>query len=128
MTGGRKDRGTKFLQIALFGAVAAFVACGCCSAARAGDDDVQNKTFGDKVMDAIGLHNPFDTQYEINYGERSPLVVPPTRDLPSRLLGPSSLGRRCRLAAPLQGLPRRLPRTSPRWRSSHRLKPRGLFL
>jgi hypothetical protein len=82
MTGGRKDRGTKFFQIALSGAVAALVACGYCSAARAGDDDVQNKTFGDKFMDAIGLHNPFATQYELNYGERSPLVVPPTRDLP----------------------------------------------
>ena len=30
----------------------------------------------------MGLHNPFQTQYEINYSERSPLVVPPTRDLP----------------------------------------------
>jgi hypothetical protein len=28
------------------------------------------------------LHNPFDPQYGINYSERSPLVVPPTRDLP----------------------------------------------
>jgi hypothetical protein len=83
MTGGREDRGMKFLQIALSGAVAAFVACGCGSAARAGDDDVQqNKTFGEKFMDAIGLHNPFGTEYDINYGERSPLVVPPTRDLP----------------------------------------------
>jgi hypothetical protein len=82
MIGGRKDRGTKFLKIALSGAVAGFVACGYGSAARAGDDDVQNKTFGDRFMDAIGLHNPFDTQYEINYSERSPLVVPPTRDLP----------------------------------------------
>ena len=63
--------------------MAALVACGCGSAARAGDDDTQqNKTFGDKFMDAIGVHNPFDTQYEINYSERSPLVVPPTRDLP----------------------------------------------
>jgi len=78
---GRKDRGTKFLHIALYGAVAAFVACG--SAARAGDDDVQqSKSYGEKVMDSIGLHNPFGTQYDINYSERSPLVVPPTRDLP----------------------------------------------
>jgi hypothetical protein len=81
--GGRKDRGTRFLKIALSGALAALVACGCGSAARAGNDDTQqNKTFGDKFMDAVGVHNPFDTQYEINYGERSPLVVPPTRDLP----------------------------------------------
>jgi hypothetical protein len=76
-------RGTKFLHVALCGAVAALVACGYCSVARAGDGDVANQpSFGDKVMNAIGLHNPFETQYEINYGERSPLVVPPNRDLP----------------------------------------------
>src|SRR5271154_2122502 len=95
MIGGRKDRGTKFLQVALSGAVAAFVACGYGSAARAGDDDVQNKTFGDKVMDAIGLHNPFDTQYEINYGERSPPVGAPPAAPADRApkAGPELAGR-----------------------------------
>jgi hypothetical protein len=75
-------RGTKFLQIALSGALSAVVACGYCSAARAGDNAPSSESFGDKVLDSIGLRNPFETQYEINYSERSPLVVPPNRDLP----------------------------------------------
>jgi hypothetical protein len=33
-------------------------------------------------MNTLGLHDPFAPQYGINYSERSPLVVPPTRDLP----------------------------------------------
>ena len=40
------------------------------------------QSLGDKIMDTLGLHNPFLPQYGINYSERSPLVVPPTRDLP----------------------------------------------
>ena len=28
------------------------------------------------------MKNPADTEYDINYSERSPLVVPPTRNLP----------------------------------------------
>ena len=80
--GGREARGTKLRHVALGGAVAALVLCGNYSAARAGDDDVQNQSFTDKFLNTLGVHNPFDTQYEINYSERSPLVVPPTRDLP----------------------------------------------
>jgi hypothetical protein len=51
--------------------------------ARAGDDD-PNTTQGsggsvyDKVLDVVGL----GSQGTIQYSERSPLVVPPTRDLP----------------------------------------------
>ena len=59
----------------------------CClrrfRAARAGDDDVHAiESFTDKFMNTLGLKNPGDPQYGINYSERSPLVVPPTRDLP----------------------------------------------
>jgi hypothetical protein len=57
--------------------------------ARAGDDETQNGDeeegdFIDKafrgVLNGIGLKNT--TAPGINYHERSPLVVPPTRDLP----------------------------------------------
>lgn len=55
------------------------------SLARAGDDDDNGKTIGQKVMSAFGLKNPFDPVYDINYAERSPLVVPPNRNLPPPL-------------------------------------------
>ena len=41
-------------------------------------------------MRTLGLKNPGETEYEINYSERSPLVVPPSRDLP-----PPVTSRRC---------------------------------
>ncbi len=62
--------------------MAAFVVCVNHSAARAGDDDVQNELFTDKFLHTLGLRAPDDTDYEINYSERSPLVVPPNRNLP----------------------------------------------
>src|SRR5271163_1990626 len=79
---GRKSCRSKVLPIALGGAVAAFVLCVNYSAARAGDDDVQNESLTDKIMHTFGLKGPNDKDYEINYGERSPLVVPPNRNLP----------------------------------------------
>jgi hypothetical protein len=79
---GRKFFRSKVLPIALGGAVAAFVLCANYSAARAGDDDVQNESVTDKIMHTFGLKGPDDKEYEINYGERSPLVVPPNRNLP----------------------------------------------
>jgi hypothetical protein len=81
--GGRKISRSNFRRAALCGAVAAAAVCGPYSMASAGDSDISsNQSFSDKVLNTLGLHNPFDTQYEINYSERSPLVVPPTRDLP----------------------------------------------
>jgi hypothetical protein len=51
--------------------------------AWAGDDDDGEKTFDQKVLDTvlkgIGLRGGDD---QIDYRERSPLVVPPSRDLP----------------------------------------------
>jgi hypothetical protein len=81
-TSGARLGQTKVLNVALCGAVAALVVCINYSAARAGDADVDNQSTTDKVFDTLGLHNPFTPQYGIDYSERSPLVVPPTRDLP----------------------------------------------
>ncbi|MGB7037310.1 MAG: hypothetical protein WBD71_17495 [Xanthobacteraceae bacterium] len=81
--GDRKDRRVIPLRAALCGGVAALALCGSLSAARAGDDGVASQqSFTDKFLNTLGLHNPFAPQYGINYSERSPLVVPPTRDLP----------------------------------------------
>src|SRR5215471_7911314 len=59
------------------------IACACASNARAGDyEDPSGTTFTSKVLKAIGLPDPDHPEYEINYSERSPLVVPPNRNLP----------------------------------------------
>jgi hypothetical protein len=80
---GRNIRRTKVLNIALCAAVTALAVCGAYTVARAGDDDVASKeSLTDKFLNTLGLHDPFAPQYGINYSERSPLVVPPTRDLP----------------------------------------------
>jgi hypothetical protein len=54
------------------------------SAAHAGDDEVDTRTYGEKLMD--NLKAPFRTtnmeSAGIDYRERSPLVVPPQLDLP----------------------------------------------
>jgi hypothetical protein len=88
---GRKIDGrvvcrTKILKIALGGVLAAFAMCANYSAARAGDDDVKDESLTDKIMHSFGLKAPDDTEYEINYSERSPLVVPPNRNLPPPVL------------------------------------------
>jgi hypothetical protein len=51
------------------------------SAARAGDDDDSPSVMG-KIMETLGLRDPNGNYAGIDYNERSPLVVPPTRDLP----------------------------------------------
>ncbi len=80
---GYRNRRTGFVRIALSGAVVALALCGAGSAASAGDDDIASQqSITDKILSTLGLKNPFDPQYDINYSERSPLVVPPTRDLP----------------------------------------------
>lgn len=75
-------RRTKCAQIALGAAMAVLVLCANHSPARAGDDEADNESFTDKFMRTLGLKNPGETEYGINYSERSPLVVPPNRDLP----------------------------------------------
>jgi hypothetical protein len=53
-------------------------------AARAGDDDEDDKTFEEKVIEGImkGVGATNMTNSDIDYRERSPLVVPPKIDLP----------------------------------------------
>jgi hypothetical protein len=72
-----------------FGAAAFAIALGIglvisAGAARAGDDDVDTRSFGERMMD--NLKAPFTTtnmeSKGIDYRERSPLVVPPQLDLP----------------------------------------------
>ncbi len=62
------------------GGVALAVLAVCTAgAARAGDDDVSaNPSIYDRLLQVIGVGGGQDIQY----GERSPLVVPPTKDLP----------------------------------------------
>jgi hypothetical protein len=60
---------------------AALIALVVCTggAARAGDDDVSSSTsIYDRLLQVIGVEGGANIQYS----ERSPLVVPPTRDLP----------------------------------------------
>jgi hypothetical protein len=79
----RITRRMRFAHLALGAAVVALMMCGQASIACAGDDDMSAKeSASDKFWKTLGVKNPFDTQYEINYSERSPLVVPPNRDLP----------------------------------------------
>jgi hypothetical protein len=60
-------------------ALTALVVCAGGSA-RAGDDDVSSSTsIYDRLLQVIGVDGG---GANIQYGERSPLVVPPTRDLP----------------------------------------------
>jgi len=62
------------------GGVALLTLIVCASgAARAGDDDVSaSPSIYDRLLQVIGVGGGQDIQY----GERSPLVVPPTQDLP----------------------------------------------
>jgi hypothetical protein len=71
-------------QIGLAAALAMGVAGASASVARAGDyADPSGSSFGSKVLKAIGVPDPDHPDYEINYSERSPLVVPPNRNLPA---------------------------------------------
>jgi len=71
------------LGAALIGAVAGLDT----STARAGDDSSDDQSILSKFMYTMGLKRPPDTMSDINYSERSPLVVPPTRDLPPPAAG-----------------------------------------
>jgi hypothetical protein len=73
--------GKKLARALLCAAFVALVLGAGQSAARAGDDDA-NDSMTDKFLRTLGLRNLGSTEYETNYSERSPLVVPPTRNLP----------------------------------------------
>jgi hypothetical protein len=64
-------------------ALAALLLCTNPPAARAGDDNFGNDdSFTKKFLQTLGVRDPNEVEYEINYSERSPLVVPPNRNLP----------------------------------------------
>jgi hypothetical protein len=68
-------------RTALSGALAAaMIFAG--TAAWAGDDDSGGPSVISSIMHTLGFQAPGDTYSGIDYNERSPLVVPPTRDLP----------------------------------------------
>jgi hypothetical protein len=69
------------LSLALGASLATFMLCANSSIARAGDDD-GDESLVSKFMHTLGLKSPNDPGPDISYSERSPLVVPPTRDLP----------------------------------------------
>lgn len=78
---GRTRRRTALWRRATTGAaVAVLAACAGTAAAYAGDDDTMSSgtSVYDKMLQIIGV----SSGPNIDYSERSPLVVPPTRDLP----------------------------------------------
>jgi hypothetical protein len=76
-----RNRKVGMLVHAALGLGLAGLVLGTNSAARAGDDDDGPSIMG-KVMETFGLRDPNSSYAGIDYNERSPLVVPPTRDLP----------------------------------------------
>jgi hypothetical protein len=88
-SGGRKSgrgRGVRSkaaraaLAFALAGSVVSFDA----TLLRAADNDVTiDENAWNRMMTRLGLKKPPDSDGEIDYTERSPLVVPRTRDLPA---------------------------------------------
>jgi len=70
-----------FSASAAFGLALGMVAILIPAPARAADDDVPvDQKFLRGIMDGLGLKR--DGEATINYQERSPLVIPPSRDLP----------------------------------------------
>jgi hypothetical protein len=56
---------------------------GFASAAQAQTYGSDNEGAWNKFMRTIGMQKPPDANSDINYTERAPLVVPPSRDLPA---------------------------------------------
>jgi hypothetical protein len=78
---GRSACRAALLRATQGAALAALFVCANTAVVRAGDDD--NNSILSRIERSIGLKNPNTMEYGINYSERSPLVVPPTRDLPA---------------------------------------------
>src|ERR1700733_1532014 len=77
----RKVGRTMLVRAALGIGVAGLLLCANTDA-RAGDDDDNSPSVMGKIMETFGLRAPKGSYAGIDYNERSPLVVPPTRDLP----------------------------------------------
>jgi len=69
-------------RVALGAVLATVIVCVQSVAARAGDDDSEEPSLTSKILRTLGLKDPRVMEYGINYSERSPLVVPPSRNLP----------------------------------------------
>jgi len=69
-------------RVALGAVLLGVLAAGGISAARAADDGSNDDTAIAKILQNLGLKAPPAQSPDITYSERSPLVVPPTRDLP----------------------------------------------
>lgn len=80
--GRRSDRRVGLLRAVMAAALAGIVASSGASVVRAQTYGSDGTVF-DKMMQTIGLKHSSDDESGINYTERSPLVVPPTRDLPA---------------------------------------------
>ncbi|HEY2528063.1 MAG TPA: hypothetical protein VGJ20_08980 [Xanthobacteraceae bacterium] len=76
----RRVAATALLRAVSGATLAALVLCTHAGSARAGDGDDPEEAFYHKLMQTLGLKQPGADH--IDYNERSPLVVPPTRDLP----------------------------------------------
>jgi hypothetical protein len=86
-TGGATRTLAALRRVVLGAALVGLVAAASMSAARAADDGNTDDTFLGKFMQKLGLKAPPDHSPDINYSERSPLVVPPSRDLPPPVAG-----------------------------------------
>jgi hypothetical protein len=73
-------------RAALGGALAAAMVCAN-TAVWAGDDDSGGPSVIGSIMHSLGFKSSGETYGGIDYNERSPLVVPPTRDLPPPVSG-----------------------------------------
>jgi hypothetical protein len=76
----QQSESRKLARTAPFGrvALALFALCGSTAVALADDTLSSGSSFYDEMLQIIGVNGGNN----IEYGERSPLVVPPTRDLP----------------------------------------------
>jgi hypothetical protein len=83
----RKVDRSALVRGALGVALAAAVVCTVSATARAGDDDQDGASVIGRLMQSLGMKNPGGAYSGVNYSERSPLVVPPTRDLPPPVSG-----------------------------------------
>lgn len=80
--GHRAGVRAKLVRAALGIALAGLVVSLDTSMVQAADDDTGNESAWNRFMQKLGLKKPPGEDSDINYTERSPLVVPPTRDLP----------------------------------------------
>jgi hypothetical protein len=85
-TGASRGKSSSLTRAARISAIALGIGVLMTShVARAGDDDDDDKTFEEKIIEGVirGLGGTNMDNNDIDYRERSPLVVPPKLDLPA---------------------------------------------